>query len=69
VSEQWLEDLFERERPRLRAVAYRVLGSADDAEDAVQEAWLRLALNSSVTLGISPAAKPDISRYVFAPIR
>ncbi|WP_454859544.1 sigma-70 family RNA polymerase sigma factor [Promicromonospora soli] len=34
---------FERERPRLRAVARRVLGSSADAEDAVQEAWLRIS--------------------------
>ena len=32
---------FELHRPRLRAVAYRILGSASEAEDAVQEAWLR----------------------------
>jgi RNA polymerase sigma factor (sigma-70 family) len=32
---------FEHERPRLRAVAYRMLGSASEADDAVQEAWLR----------------------------
>jgi len=38
-----LAERFERHRPRLRAVAYRVLGSAGEAEDAVQEAWLRLS--------------------------
>ena len=33
---------FDRQRPRLRAVAYRILGSLNEADDAVQEAWLRL---------------------------
>ncbi|MEV7209701.1 MULTISPECIES: sigma-70 family RNA polymerase sigma factor [unclassified Streptomyces] len=32
---------FERDRPRLRAVAYRILGSLSEADDALQEAWLR----------------------------
>src|SRR4051812_39889697 len=43
TREQWLAREFEQQRPRLRAVAYRVLGSAADADDAVQEAWLRLS--------------------------
>ena len=38
----WLADRFEEHRPRLRAVAYRMLGSLTDADDAVQDAWLRL---------------------------
>ncbi|ORA34014.1 RNA polymerase subunit sigma-70 [Mycobacterium aquaticum] len=42
MSDNWAEP-FERARPQLRAVAYRMLGSLADAEDAVQEAWLRLS--------------------------
>ena len=38
----WLIERFEENRPRLRGVAYRMLGSLSEAEDAVQEAWLRL---------------------------
>lgn len=39
----WLSDQFEENRSHLRNVAYRMLGSLDDADDAVQEAWLRLS--------------------------
>jgi RNA polymerase sigma factor (sigma-70 family) len=39
----WLATKFETDRPRLRAVAYRMLGSRAEADDAVQEAWLRLS--------------------------
>jgi len=39
----WLAERFEQHRTHLRAVAYRMLGSLSEADDAVQEAWLRLS--------------------------
>jgi RNA polymerase sigma factor (sigma-70 family) len=46
-DDEWLAERFEEHRPRLRAVAYRLLGSLSEADDAVQEAWLRLNRNGS----------------------
>jgi RNA polymerase sigma-70 factor, ECF subfamily len=43
TERDWLAERFEEHRTRLRAVAYRMLGSVSDADDAVQEAWLRLS--------------------------
>jgi len=43
----WLADRFEENRSHLRGVAYRMLGSLDDADDAVQESWLRLSRQDS----------------------
>jgi RNA polymerase sigma-70 factor (ECF subfamily) len=43
----WLAERFENHRTHLRAVAYQILGSVSDADDAVQEAWLRLARSDS----------------------
>jgi RNA polymerase sigma factor (sigma-70 family) len=40
---EWLADRFEANRTHLRAVAFRMLGSSSEAEDAVQEAWIRLS--------------------------
>jgi RNA polymerase sigma factor (sigma-70 family) len=40
---EWVADEFEESRPRLRGIAYRMLGSTAEADDAVQEAWLRLS--------------------------
>ncbi len=39
----WLAERFEEHRPQLRAVAYRMLGSLSEADDAVQDAWLRVS--------------------------
>jgi len=43
----WLAQRFQEYRPRLRAVAYRMLGSTSEADDAVQEAWIRLSRSNS----------------------
>ena len=41
IQQGWLAERFEANRPHLRAVAYRMLGSVSEADDAVQDAWLR----------------------------
>ncbi|HEY8801865.1 MAG TPA: sigma-70 family RNA polymerase sigma factor, partial [Candidatus Dormibacteraeota bacterium] len=43
AEQDWLAKRFEENRSHLRAVAYRMLGSLTEAEDAVQESWLRLS--------------------------
>jgi RNA polymerase sigma factor (sigma-70 family) len=42
-ANQWQAEEFEQNRPHLRAVAYRMLGSGTEADDAVQETWIRFA--------------------------
>src|SRR5918996_4064713 len=39
---EWLTQQLEQHRPHLRAVAYRMLGSVSESDDALQEAWLRI---------------------------
>jgi RNA polymerase sigma-70 factor, ECF subfamily len=49
-QQSWLTERFEESRPLLRGVAYRMLGSLSEAEDAVQEAWLRLNRIDTATI-------------------
>jgi RNA polymerase sigma factor (sigma-70 family) len=49
-SQEWLAGRFEENRPRLRAVAYRMLGSLTEADDAVQDAWLRLSRSDATEI-------------------
>ena len=42
-QQEWLAEQFEDHRPHLRAVAYRMLGSVTEADDALQDAWIRPA--------------------------
>ena len=44
---EWLAQRFQEHRPRLRALAYRMLGSTSEADDALQEAWIRLSRSNA----------------------
>jgi len=50
AEHQWLAEKFEEKRGHLRAVAYRMLGTLNEADDAVQEAWLRLSRSDASTI-------------------
>jgi RNA polymerase sigma factor (sigma-70 family) len=50
-EKKFLADKFEADRARLRSVAFRMLGSRSEADDAVQEAWLRLARSDAGEIG------------------
>ena len=54
---EFLAHQFEEHRTRLRAVAYRMLGSLSEADDAVQESWVRLSRTDAS--GSSPARRPQ----------
>lgn len=53
----WQAEQFEQQRPHLQAVAYRMLGSVTEAEDAVQQTWLRLSRSDNEVTG-PPAEQP-----------
>src|SRR5438270_2078047 len=49
-EQEWLAQRFEENRSHLRAVAYRILGSVNEVDDAVQEAWLRLTRSDAAAI-------------------
>ena len=51
MNDEWMIQRFDADRTRLHAVAYRLLGSASEADDAVQEAWLRLSRSDASAIG------------------
>ena len=56
-----LAERFEQERPRLREVAYRMLGSVADADEAVQDAWIRLSRShASWTASSASTTEPSM---------
>ncbi|MEU4795962.1 sigma factor [Streptomyces sp. NPDC023327] len=59
AAEDSLAARFEEHRPRLNAVAYRMLGSLSESEDAVQEAWFRLSRTEKAAAGKATAGKAD----------
>src|SRR2546421_12886065 len=70
ADHDWLVDRFEAHRAHLRAVAYRMLGSQGEADDAVQEAWFRLHrsdttdienLGGRLTTGGPPVSPPSLA--------
>jgi hypothetical protein len=64
-AKKWLVERFEANRTHLRAVAYRMLGSLSEAEDAVQEAWLRLSRSDAdgVENLVDDDRRADMSRH------
>jgi RNA polymerase sigma-70 factor, ECF subfamily len=50
MDRDWLAEEFEGRRPQLRTIAYRMLGSVADSDDAVQEAWLRLSRTDAAAI-------------------
>jgi RNA polymerase sigma factor (sigma-70 family) len=61
---QWLADRFEQNRDRLRAIAFRMLGSLSEADDAVQESWLRLSRSGAGEIENIPAWLTTVVAHV-----
>ena len=65
----WLAERFQEHRPRLRAVAYRMLGSTSEADDAVQEAWIRLSRSNGEIANLEPWLVTVVGRVALNMLR
>ena len=71
-DQEWFAEQLAQHRPRLRAVAYRLLGSLTEADDALQEAWLRTTRADPAAV-VNPAAwlttlgRPGVHRHAASP--
>jgi len=68
-GQNWLTERFEQNRSRLRGVAYRMLGSLSEAEDAVQEAWLRLNHTDTTVTNLDGWLTTVVSRVCLDTLR
>lgn len=69
ASDALLSARFEAARPRLGAIAYRMLGSVDDAQDAVQEAWLRLSAHAGDIVNLDAWLTTVVARICLNALR
>ena len=65
-DQDWLAERFEADRAHLRGVAFRMLGSLTEADDAVQEAWIRLSRTDTSDVD-EPAGLADDGRRAGLP--
>lgn len=63
-THNWLATQLEAERPRLRTIAYRMLGERAEAEDAVQESWLHLSSSGTSTVSNLSGWLTTVLRYI-----
>src|SRR2546430_499631 len=68
-EQEWLAERFEEQRPRLKAVAYRMVGSLSEADDAVQEAWVRLSRTDQEIDNLSAWLTTIVSRLCLNVLR
>jgi RNA polymerase sigma-70 factor (ECF subfamily) len=64
ADRDWLAEQFEANRPRLQALVYHMLGSPSEADDAVQESWLRISRSAAAGVeNLSACSRRHTARH------